>query len=66
MRFIAANLTVIVWAFIFGMIIGYIGSALVGTPLVMPVFIKAGIIAVIVAVVATNGLQCFINKSKNS
>ncbi|XIF19749.1 MAG: Hypothetical protein AJITA_00432 [Acetilactobacillus jinshanensis] len=50
MRFIAANLTVIVWAFVFGMIVGYIGSALAGTPL-------AGIVAAVIAVIAVNGVH---------
>ncbi len=60
MRLIAANLTVIFWAFIFGMIIGYIGSALAGTP---ANYVLSGIISAVVAVIAVNGLRAFMQRS---
>lgn len=54
MKIIEANLVVIFWAFIFGEVIGYIGSKLevmTYSPLTI------GIVAVIVGLVFTNGLK---------
>lgn len=61
MRWFAANLTVIFWSYIFGMIIGYIGSALANT---QTNFYLDGLVAAIVALIAVNGTHAFM-KSKH-
>ena len=66
MRWFAANLTVIFWSFIFGMIIDYIGSALAAGIISAPRFLAIGyteavIISAVVAVIAVNGVHAFMN-----
>ena len=66
MRWLAANLTVIFWSFIFGMIVDYIGSALakgiISAPAVQAIsYTEAGIISAVVALIAVNGVRAFMN-----
>ena len=61
MRWFFANLTVIFWSFIFGMIVGYIGGDLAGASVS---YVEAGITAAVAAVIAVNGVRLF-QKSQN-
>ncbi|CAM2755502.1 YjzD family protein [Fructilactobacillus fructivorans] len=54
MKTFAANLTGAFWGFVYGEIIGYIGSALVGAPYN---WIQVGVIGAVVALIAFNGIR---------
>ncbi|MGF7436540.1 DUF2929 family protein [Lentilactobacillus senioris] len=60
-KIISANLTIIFWSFIFGEIIGYIGSALELMPYSA---LQVGITAVITAVASVNGIY-LLQKGQN-
>ncbi|UDM31611.1 DUF2929 family protein [Lentilactobacillus laojiaonis] len=57
-KIISANLVVIFWSFIFGEVIGYIGSAL---ELMNYDILQIGITAVIAALIGVNGVY-FVSK----